>query len=129
MNLVGSTQDLAGKVRTRRHGEPARSIPRDTPMNLCIQTIPTLGPKVCKYYLHWAVWIPRALTVERSFLSGVGGRLREIFMAPNPSSRCKSMLRDALHVLALKFGNCSCLACLQGAHKSGLKVLKAERLT
>ena len=24
-----------------------------------IQTIPTLGPKVCKYYLHWAIWIPR----------------------------------------------------------------------
>ena len=22
-----------------------------------IQTIPTLAPKVCKYYLHWAVWI------------------------------------------------------------------------
>ena len=20
---------------------------------------PTLGPKVCKYYLHWAIWIPR----------------------------------------------------------------------
>ena len=24
-----------------------------------IQIIPTLAPKVCKYYLHWAVWIPR----------------------------------------------------------------------
>ena len=24
-----------------------------------IQIIPTLGPKVCKYYLHWAFWIPR----------------------------------------------------------------------
>ena len=24
-----------------------------------IQIIPTLGPKVCKYYLHWANWIPR----------------------------------------------------------------------
>ena len=24
-----------------------------------IQIIPTLGPKVCKYYLHWAIWIPR----------------------------------------------------------------------
>ena len=22
--------------------------------------IPTLGSKVCKYYLHWAIWIPRA---------------------------------------------------------------------
>ena len=24
-----------------------------------IQIMPTLGPKVCKYYLHWAIWIPR----------------------------------------------------------------------
>ena len=23
-----------------------------------IQIIPTLGPKVCKYYLRWAIWIP-----------------------------------------------------------------------
>ena len=23
-----------------------------------IQIIPALGPKVCKYYLHWAGWIP-----------------------------------------------------------------------
>ena len=29
-------------------------IPRDP----SIQIIPTLGPKVCKYYLHWAIWIP-----------------------------------------------------------------------
>ena len=21
--------------------------------------MPTLGPQVCKYYLHWAIWIPR----------------------------------------------------------------------
>ena len=25
----------------------------------CIQIISTLCPKVCKYYLHWAIWIPR----------------------------------------------------------------------
>ena len=24
-----------------------------------IQIMFTLGPKVCKYYLHWAIWIPR----------------------------------------------------------------------
>ena len=24
-----------------------------------IQIVPTLGPKVCRYYLHWAIWIPR----------------------------------------------------------------------
>ena len=26
-----------------------------------IQILPTLGPKVCKYYLHWAIWSPRLL--------------------------------------------------------------------
>ena len=25
-----------------------------------IQTVPTLGPKVGKYHLHGAIWIPRA---------------------------------------------------------------------
>ena len=24
-----------------------------------IQILPTLGPKVCKYYPHWAIWSPR----------------------------------------------------------------------
>ena len=24
-----------------------------------IQIIPILGPKVCRSYLHWAIWIPR----------------------------------------------------------------------
>ena len=24
-----------------------------------IQIIPTLGPKVCIFYLRWAIWIPR----------------------------------------------------------------------
>ena len=26
-----------------------------------IQIIPTLGAKVYKYYLHWAIWIPRGI--------------------------------------------------------------------
>ena len=29
--------------------------------DLSIQIIPTLGPKVCRYYLHWAIWIPRGI--------------------------------------------------------------------
>ena len=24
-----------------------------------ITIIPTVGPKICEYYLHWAIWIPR----------------------------------------------------------------------
>ena len=30
------------------------------PGDPCIQIISTLGPKVCRYYLHWALWILRA---------------------------------------------------------------------
>ena len=37
----------------------ALSISLLSPRDPCIQIIPTLGPKVCKYYLHWAIWIPR----------------------------------------------------------------------
>ena len=42
-------------------GRPLGSltIPRDP----SIQIIPTLGPKVCKYYLHWAIWIPRVFSL------------------------------------------------------------------
>ena len=31
-----------------------------------VQEIPTLRPKVCKYHLLWAIWIPRR---ERSLTS------------------------------------------------------------
>ena len=39
-------------------------VPRDP----SIQIIPTLGPKACKYYLHWAIWIPRVLLWLTSLL-------------------------------------------------------------
>ena len=29
-----------------------------------IQMIPTWGPKVCKYCLHWAIWVPRDSSSE-----------------------------------------------------------------
>ena len=32
---------------------------RQNPRDPCIQITPTLAPKVCKYYLHWAIWILR----------------------------------------------------------------------
>ena len=35
-------------------------IPRDPSIQI-IQIILTLGHGVCKYYLHWAIWIPSAL--------------------------------------------------------------------
>ena len=35
---------------------------KHNPRDPSIQIIPTLGPKVCKYYLHWAIWIPRVIS-------------------------------------------------------------------
>ena len=32
--------------------------PNPYPKDPSIQIIPTLGPNVCRYYLHWAIWIP-----------------------------------------------------------------------
>ena len=44
----------ANGVTPRSQAQGLRN-PRDP----SIQIIPTLGPKVCKYYLHWAIWIFR----------------------------------------------------------------------
>ena len=33
------------------------------------QIIPALGPKVCRYYLHWAMWIPREFRLPKTHLS------------------------------------------------------------
>ena len=44
------------------------------PRDPCIQIIPTFGPKVCRYYLHWAIWILRVL-VSRVFRSILGRRI------------------------------------------------------
>ena len=39
--------------------------------NLGIQIIPTLDPKVYRYYLHWAIWIPRVRRVKRFGFGGL----------------------------------------------------------
>ena len=36
-----------------------------------IQIMPTLGAKVCKCYLHWAIWIPRLINLQGSKLKRV----------------------------------------------------------
>ena len=41
------------------------------PRDPSIQIIPTLGPKACKYYLHWAIWIPRDRIMRVSLTNGV----------------------------------------------------------
>ena len=33
-----------------------------------IQITPTLDPKVCRFYLHWAIWIPSIWTSTKSSL-------------------------------------------------------------
>ena len=47
-----------GRIPLVAHERKIGSIfPRDP----SIQIMPTLGLRVCKYYLHWAIWIPRAV--------------------------------------------------------------------
>ena len=55
------------------------------------QIIPTLGPKVCKYYLHWASWI----------LIGYGNSL--IVLHTQGSLRVLTELCDSLKALRTQF--------------------------
>ena len=34
------------------------------PSDPSMQIMPTVGPEVCKYYLHWAIWIPRGWVLD-----------------------------------------------------------------
>ena len=31
--------------------------------------MPTLGPRICKHDLHWAIWIPRKITAQPSIFN------------------------------------------------------------
>ena len=45
---------------------------RQNPRGPSIQILPTLGRKVCKYYLHWAIWIPRGIVcLEYTATTGI----------------------------------------------------------
>ena len=57
-SLAGSYWSLRGSGGVNI-GTVVEVCHRDYPRDPSIQIIPTLGPKVCKYYLHWAIWIPR----------------------------------------------------------------------
>ena len=46
----------------------------------CEQIIPTLGPEVCKYYLHWVIWIPRGCSLHHGSQARARGRI-----VPEPS--------------------------------------------
>ena len=54
MSDIHYTRSFMGKFHILRHGV-FNIYPRDP----CTQILLTLDPKVCKYYLHWAIWIPR----------------------------------------------------------------------
>ena len=62
-----------------------------------MKIIPTLGPKVCKYYLHWAIWISRVGSI--GYLDPLGHSYQPsgYFRAspnsnPNPATRRKVAL-------------------------------------
>ena len=61
----------------------------------CTQRIATLGPKVCKYYLHWATWIlwvkMKACAVSHSAPSRVNpqpgalSKFKDVIVSPEAS--------------------------------------------
>ena len=55
------------KRRDRHCSVDCKGIRRDP----STQILPTLGPKVCKYYLHWAIWIPRVFSAAQLDLSNL----------------------------------------------------------
>ena len=52
-----ANRDAFATWRFRAAPEAKRPSPRGPCIIIVI--IPMLGPKVCKYYLHWAIWTPR----------------------------------------------------------------------
>ena len=64
-----------------RLGSIARSqssIFKAYPRDQSIQILPTLGPKDCKYYLHWAIWIPREREATVYLVRAVAKELCEL---------------------------------------------------
>ena len=58
------------------HNRETFGIKKRIPRDPSIQILPTLGPKVCKHYLHWAIWIPRGLA--RVAATGADGSVGNI---------------------------------------------------
>ena len=56
---VQSLLQAMAKCRLRKFLCSRRFAGFGNPKDPSIQIIPTLGPEVCKSYLHWAIWIPR----------------------------------------------------------------------
>ena len=61
---------MEGQMEKRRENEMNIGVIEGLYKDPSIQIIPTLGPKGCDYYLHWATWIPLALVrnIARSML-------------------------------------------------------------
>ena len=63
MLLLGGSVGLSKGLIVRITGDTLWLIAvisiHTNPRDPSLQIIPTLGPKVCKCYLHWAIWIPR----------------------------------------------------------------------
>ena len=52
------------------HGKLYDNIGNSIARDPSIHIMPALGPKVWKYYLHWAIWIPRVLEMAVIFNYG-----------------------------------------------------------
>ena len=54
------------RVSQSRDIPKKQSLPRDPSKHI----IPAVGSKVCKYCLHWAIWIPRDLLKSKASADG-----------------------------------------------------------
>ena len=58
---IGEVMRSQAKLPERSPPDAFRGISQaqHAPRDLSIQIMSTLGPNVCNFHLHWAVWIPR----------------------------------------------------------------------
>ena len=68
-----------------------------------MQIIPTSGPNVCKYHLHWAIWIPRDVQESRH-ATAKGGEQPVLLPELCFLSSVSSPLRQA--TISCTFGGC-----------------------
>ena len=68
LGVIGniSSMMIPDDLHTQGSGYPRHTLKLCSQLrNEFIQLIPTLGPTVCKTYLHWVVWIPGAIVRQK----------------------------------------------------------------
>ena len=58
LDTLNNPSRYPSKPKTLQHYPKA---PENLPWDPSTQILPTLGPKVCNHYLHWAIWSLRAI--------------------------------------------------------------------